>query len=307
MSNDISIILITITDDDLLLTSSQYRLYFFHSREFPSFYSFYISDPYRSGVSPIHKLFETLNDRTGFDFMSQLNSKNRNNLETKIDRKLDIVNDGRKLVTEIENKSIRGEEEMEDDEMEEEEEEGERRESENEITELSRAKNNLEIDNELKNGKIKREKNKFGPYADTVGKGRMFRSNEELRMFLEDSTMTQKVKRNILISEKEKIERQDKENKYVMDNGLISNNRVSYIGKIINKNDVNHCFIDFYVLICNGNEIIESDDKTISGEWFTLNDFYIMFASNNEGIELTSESAEVWNSLLLFLKQKIKL
>ena len=257
-------------------------------------------------MSPIHKLFETLNDRTGFDFMSQLNSKNRNNLETKIDRKLDIINDGRKLLTEIENENVRGEEEMEDDEMEEEEEEGERRESENEITELT-AKNDLEIGNELKNGKIKREKNKFGPYADTVGKGRMFRNNEELRMFLEDSTMTQKIKRNILISEKEKIERQDKENKYVMDNGVVSNNRVSYIGEIINKNDVNHCFIDFYVLICNRNEIIKSDDKTKSGEWFTLNDFYIMFASINEGIELTSESAEVWNSLQLFLKQKIKL
>ena len=153
---------------------------------------------------------------------------------------------------------------------------------------------NKKIDN--KNSKMKSETIP-GPYSSTVGEGRMFPDNDALQKFLTASDMTQKLKKSILISGQDKQEE-------IGNPVILSDNRISYLGRTTIETSYNHCIVDCYAAICNDKyaSMISFPDGEIEwGEWMNMNSLNLLLEDKNK--IFVPDGLQVWNALPSFVNK----
>lgn len=133
---------------------------------------------------------------------------------------------------------------------------------------------------------IMRKKN---PYYDKIGVGRMFLDEEAFQAFMRNSNMTQKEKKNILISSSVQA---------VSDSAASCGNSISYLGSTTIETSYNHCIVDCYAAICTkqfAESITFQDGEIEWGEWSTLDALNSMLQDREK--EFVPDGMQVWNAL----------
>lgn len=134
--------------------------------------------------------------------------------------------------------------------------------------------------------KIMKEKN---PYYDKIGVGRMFQDEGAFQAFMRSSNMSQKEKKNILISSSIQA---------VSDAAVSCGNSISYLGLTTVETSHNHCIVDCYAAICTtqfAESITFQDGEIEWGEWSTLDALNSMLQDREK--EFVPDGMQVWNAL----------
>jgi hypothetical protein len=132
---------------------------------------------------------------------------------------------------------------------------------------------------------------KKNPYSDRIGAGKMFKDEEAFHAFMRSSNMTQKEKKNILISSSIQAVLE-------VDATVSRGNSISYLGLTTIETSYNHCIVDCYAAICTAQfaESITFQDGEIEwGEWATLDTLNNMLRDREK--EFVPDGMQVWDAL----------
>jgi NUDIX domain len=138
---------------------------------------------------------------------------------------------------------------------------------------------------------------KKNPYSDKIGSGKMFQNEEEFQSFMRSSNMTQKEKKNILISS-------SIQSVLALDATVSCGNSISYLGMTTIETSYNHCIVDCYAAICTAQfaESITFQDGEIEwGEWVTLDTLNSMLRDREK--EFVPDGMQVWDALPSMIKK----
>ena len=153
------------------------------------------------------------------------------------------------------------------------------------------APENVPKDN-LKDGGIETETEivkKKNAYSDKIGVGRMFQTEEEFQTFMKNPNMTQKEKKNILVSSLIQS---------VSDATVSCGNSISYLGLTTIETSYNHCIVDCYAAICTtqfAESITFQDGEIEWGEWATLDALNSMLRDREK--EFVPDGMQVWDAI----------
>jgi hypothetical protein len=138
---------------------------------------------------------------------------------------------------------------------------------------------------------------KKNPYSDKIGSGKMFQNEEEFRSFMRSSNMTQKEKKNILISS-------SIQSVVELDATVSCGNSISYLGMTTIETSYNHCIVDCYAAICTAqfaDSITFQDGEIEWGEWATLDTLNSMLRDHEK--EFVPDGMQVWDALPSMIKK----
>ena len=83
---------------------------------------------------------------------------------------------------------------------------------------------------------------KKNPYSDTIGEGKMFPDKASFEEFMKNPAMSQKEKKNVLVSET--VE-------HVCESINSKESSLTYIGRTVVQTSYNHCIVECYAAICS--------------------------------------------------------
>jgi NUDIX domain len=138
---------------------------------------------------------------------------------------------------------------------------------------------------------------KKNPYSDKIGSGKMFQNEEEFQSFMRSSNMTQKEKKNILISS-------SIQSVVELDATVSCGNSISYLGMTTIETSYNHCIVDCYAAICTAqfaDSITFQDGEIEWGEWATLDTLNSMLRDREK--EFVPDGMQVWDALPSMIKK----
>lgn len=132
---------------------------------------------------------------------------------------------------------------------------------------------------------------KKNPYSDRIGEGKMFPDKAAFEEFIKNPAMSQKEKKNILVSET--VE-------HVCESINSKESSLSYIGRTVVQTSYNHCIVECYAAICSdklASMICFPDGEVQWGEWKTLEELNAMLL--DESKVFVPDGLQVWDALPL--------
>ena len=129
------------------------------------------------------------------------------------------------------------------------------------------------------------------PYADKIGKGKLFEDEETFQKFMRNPSMSQKEKNNYLISQTV-----NKISDSCLD--LRNGNSIHYLGLTTVCTSYNHCIVDCYSAVCSAefaSTITFPDGEIDWGEWVTLAALNTMLETKEN--EFVPDGLQVWRAL----------